>query len=108
MTPNDMQPDPVKSRLQRIRSRLEDERDRICAEIRRYPTPIPRCDAQFNHLIEQRDSIVRELQRIEDMAASAADDARIIDAVIEQSSLDDAVKRELCQITRGPDAEASR
>jgi hypothetical protein len=30
---------------------------RIDAEIRAYPTPIPRCDAQFNHLLEERDRI---------------------------------------------------
>jgi hypothetical protein len=34
------------------------------AEIRSYPTPIPRCDAQFNHLMEERDRIVRALQDI--------------------------------------------
>jgi hypothetical protein len=26
----------------------------LADEIRSYPTPIPRCDAQFNHLVEQR------------------------------------------------------
>ena len=31
----------------------------ISAEIRSYPTPIPRCDAQFNHLIAQRDQVAR-------------------------------------------------
>ncbi len=30
-------------------------------EIRHYPTPIPRCDAQFNHLYEQRSRLAREL-----------------------------------------------
>ena len=35
---------------------------RLDAEIRAYPTPIPRCDAQFNHLIEERDRIRRLLE----------------------------------------------
>jgi hypothetical protein len=36
----------------------------IGGEIRRYPTPIPRCDAQFNHLYEQQARLERELDRI--------------------------------------------
>jgi hypothetical protein len=36
----------------------------IGEEIRRYPTPIPRCDAQFNHLYEQQARLARELDRI--------------------------------------------
>ena len=32
-------------------------------EIRAYPTPIPRCDAQFNHLYEQRSRLSRMLAR---------------------------------------------
>jgi len=44
---------------------LERFLDAICREldgqIREYPTPIPRCDAQFNHLYEQRASALREL-----------------------------------------------
>ena len=35
---------------------------RLDAEIRSYPTPIPRCDAQFNHLLEERDRIRRLLE----------------------------------------------
>ena len=42
-------------------SQLEEEKRRLDAEIRAYPTPIPRCDAQFNALFERRDAIVREL-----------------------------------------------
>ena len=30
----------------------------LADEIRSYPTPIPRCDAQFNHLVEQRDGVL--------------------------------------------------
>jgi hypothetical protein len=86
--------------LQSIRSRLERERGRLCREIRQYPTPIPRCDAQFNHLLEQRDAVVRELQRLEDIAGvgSAADANRLIEALIDEAGLSDAVKRELRSI----------
>jgi len=47
------------------RRRLEEEKRRLDAEIREYPTPIPRCDAQFNHLFERRAEIVRELERLD-------------------------------------------
>src|SRR5882672_10319840 len=40
-------------------------RRRLAAEIRTYPTPIPRCDAQFNHLYEQQGRLVRELDGLE-------------------------------------------
>jgi hypothetical protein len=49
-------------------SQLEEEKRRLDAEIRAYPTPIPRCDAQFNALFERRDAIVRELQALREAA----------------------------------------
>jgi catechol 2,3-dioxygenase-like lactoylglutathione lyase family enzyme len=36
-------------------------------EIRGYPTPIPRCDAQFNFLYEQRSRLARQLAEIGDL-----------------------------------------
>jgi hypothetical protein len=44
----------VRRFVERIRRSLDDE-------IGQYPTPIPRCDAQFNHLYEQRARLAREL-----------------------------------------------
>jgi hypothetical protein len=43
---------------------LEDRRRALAVEIRDYPTPIPRCDAQFNHLYEQQARLARELDRV--------------------------------------------
>ena len=48
---------------------LRDTLAKLEAEIRAYPTPIPRCDAQFNHLMEERDRI-RAL--LEELAAREA------------------------------------
>ena len=45
-------------------ARLEARRRELDAEIRAYPTPIPRCDAQFNHLMEERARIVEELEAL--------------------------------------------
>jgi hypothetical protein len=39
-------------------------------EIASYPTPIPRCDAQFNHLYEQRARLLRDLDRLNALEAN--------------------------------------
>lgn len=54
----------MSERIAQVRSQLEAEKRRLDEEIRNYPTPIPRCDAQFNHLFEERERIVRELARL--------------------------------------------
>jgi len=46
------------------RAELEEKRRRLDDEIRSYPTPIPRCDAQFNQLFEERDRVVRQLDEL--------------------------------------------
>ena len=52
--------------LQReIVEHLRGVRARLAEEIRTYPTPIPRCDAQFNHLYEQQGRLARDLDRLE-------------------------------------------
>ena len=54
-------------------------------EIRSYPTPIPRCDAQFNHAYEQRARLAALLQR---MAAADDDGAKaLLRAMAEFSAL---------------------
>jgi hypothetical protein len=54
----------LESMWNEIRHHLEDLRRSLAAEIRNYPTPIPRCDAQFNHLYEQQSRLARDLDRI--------------------------------------------
>ena len=54
----------LQSMREEIRLLLEDLRRALAAEILSYPTPIPRCDAQFNHLYEQRARLARDLDRI--------------------------------------------
>lgn len=46
------------------RASLEKRRRQLDDEIRAYPTPIPRCDAQFNHLYEERARIIAELEAL--------------------------------------------
>jgi hypothetical protein len=53
-----------------IAEHLRGVRERLADEIRSYPTPIPRCDAQFNHLYEQQARLSRDLDLIEATRAS--------------------------------------
>ncbi len=49
---------------QEVRAALEAHRDTLNEEISAYPAPIPGCDAQFNHLLEKRARINKELRRL--------------------------------------------
>lgn len=51
----------ISSATAQRRAELEERRRGLDEEIRSYPRPIPRCDAQFNHLYEERACIVAEL-----------------------------------------------
>jgi hypothetical protein len=57
--------------LLEARDHLRGVQRSLSAEIREYPTPIPRCDAQFNHLFEQRSHLQRALERIEAAAGGS-------------------------------------
>jgi hypothetical protein len=59
-----MQRERSPKRAQREIAALEVERDRVREAIASYPPPIPACDEQFNHLLEERDRISRELSRL--------------------------------------------
>jgi hypothetical protein len=43
---------------------LEERKRAIAAEMRAYPQPIAGCDAQYQHLSDQRAAIARELSRL--------------------------------------------
>lgn len=64
-----MESDRIKLLWSRIRQHLEEEKRRIYDEIRNYPPPIPACDAQFNHLLEERRKISRELAELEQLSS---------------------------------------
>jgi len=52
--------DALQDQLQRVKLK-------ILTEIQHYPTPIPHCDQQFNWLLDQRNEVSEELQRLEDL-----------------------------------------
>jgi|GEM_PF-2046622 len=60
---------------------LEALRRGTSEEIRSYPSPIAGCDAQFNHLLEQRTAIVAELQRLAKLAEMRLDARRYAQAL---------------------------
>lgn len=79
-----------------IREHLHARRSSLAAEIRSYPTPIPRCDAQFNHLHEQQLRLARELERVGE--AETGGRAQAIEAIegfiASEPYSDDAAERE--------------
>ena len=90
---------PLSTTWDMVKACLESERERVHAEIRAYPTPIPRCDAQFNHLIEKRERLFEELARLdaaERSSAVADDGAARVEAFIDSSGcLDDDARLRL-------------
>ena len=55
-----------------IRAKLEEMRRALAREIHEYPAPIAACDAQFNHLLEQRTLVLAELARLSETETAAA------------------------------------
>jgi hypothetical protein len=77
----------------KMRALLEGERLRLQEEIRGYPTPIPRCDQQFNHLIAQREVIFSQLARLDAAPASVGDGDSWWNAFVDSSELEADLKR---------------
>ena len=59
-----------------IQEHLDGVKAPINRAIRDTPPPIPACDARFNHLLEERSGIVRELNRLEDLRARGSEPGR--------------------------------
>ncbi|HTR59287.1 MAG TPA: hypothetical protein VMM27_14000 [Casimicrobiaceae bacterium] len=84
----------LEHRLRELRDHLLDVKRRLDEDIRRYPTPIPRCDAQFNHLFEERARVNLALERIE-MSTSGDRIELLAEFLRSPSYLDDATEAEL-------------
>lgn len=54
-----------------IEVHIERQRQAVEKRIRRYPPPIPACDAQFNFLLEERDRLCRETAALADAVDNA-------------------------------------
>ncbi|HXF53866.1 MAG TPA: hypothetical protein VNK52_07060 [Hyphomicrobiaceae bacterium] len=77
----DIELDKIDEVRQGAQAVLEALRRRTSEEIHSYPSPIAGCDAQFNHLLEQRTAIVDELQRLQKLAEVRADTRRYVQAL---------------------------
>src|SRR5712692_2197953 len=89
----------LKSLWKEIKDDLLRLKESINEEIRDYPTPIPRCDAQFNHLYERQAKLARELDRIAALAEKGLereDYIELIERFIASAPYaDDAAEQEL-------------
>lgn len=71
-----------------LRLRLEAVKKSVAEEIRGYPPPIPACDEQFNHLLELRRLLPRELARL---VLAANDESITIEDFIRASTCEAAL-----------------
>jgi hypothetical protein len=53
-----------------IRNLLDGKRLELATEIRRYPPPIPACDAHFNYLLEERAKVTHEISCMDELSGS--------------------------------------
>lgn len=84
--------------LNRIHERLEHEMTRVREEIRRYPAPIPACDAQFNYLLESREGLSTVLARVRQLIADESTNAAsgTIESFLDASDdLSDVIKSDI-------------
>ncbi len=87
-----------------LRDYLQHAKRLVDEQIRAYPKPIPRCDAQFNYLYEQRARLSEALEQVNavfDRGDSAADLRRFVLNILSSPSWsDDEPERELRQRLR--------
>ena len=102
----------LKSLWKDVMDDLNRRRGLIGEEIRSYPTPIPRCDAQFNHLYEQQARLARELDRVgalDEKNLGRGDYFRLIEEFIASAPYtDDAAERDFRARCRAELSRAAR
>jgi len=82
-TSSTIETDSIEQLSRELQHWLTGVRASLADEIRHYPTPIPRCDAQFNHLVEQRDRLARLLGGL-DAALDRRDGSAELRLVLQQ------------------------
>ena len=84
---NDTTVDAVARICGEIRDILERKRLKLAEDIVKYPTPIPACDADFNHMLAERARIEAELTRLESLSAPAVAGAEKTGLIAEFAAL---------------------
>lgn len=77
---------------------LEAKKRQVHREIVNYPPPIPACDVQFNHLLDERGKLTQELSRIRALGSNLSPSESLIvlaEAIRSSSCLDRAAKAKL-------------
>ena len=83
----------LKTTLGAIRRELEERKRSIAAEMRSYPQPIAGCDAQYQHLSDQRAAIACDLSGLGRACAGGTDaGGRFIES---SPALDEETRRRL-------------
>ncbi len=72
--------------LRRLREHLLRLKAPIDRQIREYPTPIAGCDAQFNHLLDERRRLAHDLNRLDAIEQKTPDEQEQALAVFVQGS----------------------
>jgi len=66
---------------------LEATRRRLVEEIVHYPPPIPRCDVQYNTLLEERAGVAREIFRAQELSrGKGGEDAEALAEFVRMSA----------------------
>ncbi len=92
------EPDDLRSVCTEIRILLDQKRFEFTNEIRRYPPPIPTCDAHFNFLLEERARISHEISCADELSGMTRSKyvSELISAFVDRCAyLDDTVKESL-------------
>jgi len=91
--------DPVTAICREIRDHLERKRLRLAGDIVNYPTPIPACDADFNHMLAERARIEADLARLDALSTRGPAREEFVGSIAEFAALspdmDDAAKRRI-------------
>jgi len=90
MAPTNTDTDRLRSLAAELRDFVLGAKRALDEELRSYPTPIPRCDAQFNHAYEQRARLAALLHRIDAPADRADGASTLLSAMSEFVSLPSA------------------
>jgi len=89
--------DAVRAICGELRDLLESKRLRIAGEIGKYPTPIPACDADFNHMLAERARLEADLAHLDALRPRSVPHEELIGLIAEFAALspdlDAATKR---------------
>ena len=82
------------STWQHLSNLLETQKAQTMNAIRSYPPPIPACDAQFNYLLEKRDRLTVELNRLHKLENIDNTSQALIDFITSSACISEEAKQD--------------